>query len=95
MQSQPSSHWKEARAASDALFTILAPGALLARAVEERHRFLFYLGHLEAFDWNLLGKGALGLPAFHADWDALFAFGIDPGPDPQALPTDTPEDWPT
>ncbi len=93
MASNLESLWSESREASDALFRILVPGALYERAVEERHRFLFYLGHLEAFDWNLLGKRALSLPAFHAEWDQLFAFGIDPGAD--ALPTDKPEDWPS
>ena len=24
----------------------------------ERHRMIFYLGHLEAFDWNLLERAA-------------------------------------
>ncbi len=84
--------WKEARLASDQIFTVLAEGALYHRAVDERHRFIFYLGHLEAFDWNLLGTGHLGLTAFHPEWDSLFAFGIDPGPD--ALPNDSAEDWP-
>lgn len=81
-----------AREQSDGLFEILRPGAIYERAVCERHRFLFYLGHLDAFDWNLLGIGTLGLPAFRADWDRLFAFGIDP--DDSHLPTDAAGDWP-
>jgi len=83
---------KLARRASNALFGILAKDSMYDRAVAERHRFIFYLGHLEAFDWNLLGKYHLKLPPFRAEWDHLFAFGIDPGPD--ALPVDRPEDWP-
>jgi len=53
---------------------------------------IFYLGHLEAFDWNLLARHALDVPAFHADFDKLFAFGIDPPPG--QLPDDTPAAWP-
>ncbi len=53
---------------------------------------IFYLGHLEAFDWNLLARYALDVPAFHAEFDHLFAFGIDPPPGD--LPNDTPAAWP-
>lgn len=54
---------------------------------------VFYLGHLEAFDWNQIGAGALSMAAFHAEFDRLFAFGIDP-PSGQ-LPTDRASDWPS
>ncbi len=53
---------------------------------------IFYLGHLEAFDWNLLGP-KLDLPPQDAEFDKLFAFGIDPVDG--GLPTDVPADWPT
>ena len=46
---------QEARAQSDELFDIVRPAALYDRPIPERHRIIFYLGHLEAFDWNLLG----------------------------------------
>lgn len=82
----------DARNHSDALFRILTPEGLYERAVAERHRFIFYLGHLEAFDWNLLARYHLKLPAFRPQWDDLFAFGIDPAQD--ALPIDRAEDWP-
>jgi ergothioneine biosynthesis protein EgtB len=84
-----------ARRRSDELFSLVAPAALIERAIPERHRLIFYLGHLEAFDWNLIGAGVLGLgpadprrPAF----DRLFAFGIDPVDG--NLPADSPDDWP-
>ena len=83
---------REARNRSDQFFRSLAPGALYERAVAERHRFIFYLGHLEAFDWNLLAVGQLGTKPFREDWDRLFAFGIDP--ESTDLPTDSPSDWP-
>lgn len=82
---------RAARGDTDALFAHLTPEALYERAVDERHRFVFYLGHLEAFDWNLL-SGPLDLPSPAATLDQLFAFGIDP--DSQSLPTDGPDAWP-
>ena len=45
-----------ARDDTDALFASLRPAALYDRPVEERHRLIFYLGHLEAFDWNLISE---------------------------------------
>ncbi len=83
---------QEARARSEELFRIVRPAALYDRPVPERHRIIFYLGHLEAFDWNLL-RERLGLSSFDSDFDKLFAFGIDPVEG--GLPTDRPEDWPS
>jgi len=82
----------EARARTDELFGIVRPEALYDRPIAERHRIIFYIGHVEAFDWNLLGRGHFDLPAFDATFDQLFAFGIDPVGG--GLPNDTPEDWP-
>src|SRR6185503_10846367 len=82
-----------AREHTDALFRIVRPDALYDRPIPERHRVIFYLGHLEAFDWNLLARYALDVPAFHAEFDRLFAFGIDPPPG--QLPSDQPSDWPS
>ena len=82
----------EARARTDALFAMVRPDTLYERPIPERHRLIFYLGHLEAFDWNQIGQGAMGLAPFHASFDKLFAFGIDP-PMGQ-LPADRPSDWP-
>ena len=69
---------EDARRRTDDLFARLRPEAMRERPIPERHRFIFYLGHLEAFDWNQVATGALGLPALHAEFDQLFAFGIDP-----------------
>ena len=78
-----------ARQASDQLFAILAPDALYQRPIAERHRLIFYLGHLEAFDRNLLaGQRVSRFP----ELDRLFAFGIDPTDG--KLPNDAPQDWP-
>lgn len=81
----------QARTQTDGLFDIVHPDALYARPIPERHRIIFYLGHLEAFDWNLIGR-AMDLPVFHASFDHLFSFGIDPAAGD--LPTDHPADWP-
>jgi formylglycine-generating enzyme required for sulfatase activity len=83
----------EARRLTDGLFSQVRPEAWCDRPIPERHRIIFYLGHLEAFDWNLLGKRALGLGPISPELDALFAFGIDP-PIGQ-LPQDEPHDWPS
>ena len=81
----------EARAQTDSLFDVVDPDAFYERPIPERHRIIFYLGHLEAFDWNLIGR-ALDMPVFDGDFDHLFSFGIDPGAD--HLPADQPRDWP-
>ncbi len=82
-----------ARALSDDLFRLVHPHAIYDRPIAERHRIIFYIGHLEAFDWNLLHERALGLKPFHPEFDRLFAFGIDPVGG--GLPTDQPSDWPS
>jgi gamma-glutamyl hercynylcysteine S-oxide synthase len=81
-----------ARSRSDQLFEIVRPTALYDRPIPERHRIIFYIGHLEAFDWNLL-LGPLGLSSFNPEYDKLFAFGIDPVDG--GLPNDQPKDWPS
>src|SRR5947208_8874921 len=82
----------DARRRSDALFDIVRPEAMYDRPIPERHRSIFYIGHLEAFDWNLIAKNGLGLSKVSDELDDLFAFGIDP-PIGQ-LPQDRPSDWP-
>ena len=82
---------ERARGCTDALFDLLRPDAIYDRPIPERHRNIFYVGHLEAFDWNLIASHT-GTPGFHPEFDRLFAFGIDP--DAGALPRDQPRDWP-
>ena len=83
----------EARSNTDQLFGLVKPEALYDRPIPERHRIIFYVGHLEAFDWNLLHDRALRLAAFDGKLDRLFAFGIDPVSG--GLPTDQPQGWPS
>ena len=82
----------ESRAVTDDLFRIVRSEAMYDRPIAERHRIVFYLGHLEAFDWNLIAGEALGLEPAHREFDRLFAFGIDPVGG--GLPADQPSDWP-
>ena len=82
----------DARAESDRLFAIVRPDVLYERPIADRHRIVFYIGHLEAFEGNLFRDTVGGLPSFHPEFDRLFAFGIDPVG--TALPSDVPEDWP-
>jgi gamma-glutamyl hercynylcysteine S-oxide synthase len=82
----------EARTRTDELFAIVRPEALYDRPIPQRHRVIFYLGHVEAFDWNLLSERAFGLPTFLPTFDRLFAFGIDPVDG--GVPMDTEGDWP-
>lgn len=88
-----SSRLAQARQKTDALFDLIAPQALYSRAITERHRLVFYIGHLEAFDWNLLCERLLGRASIHRRFEDLFAFGIDPIDGDH--PCDAPSDWPT
>jgi ergothioneine biosynthesis protein EgtB len=81
-----------ARTRTDELFAIVREHAMYERPIPERHRLAFYLGHVEAFDWNLLREPLLATRSFAPDFDRLFAFGIDPVG--TALPSDAPDDWP-
>ena len=83
---------RAARAHTDALFQLVAPETLYARPVPDRHRLIFYIGHLDAFDWNQLGRGVLDLPSSDRNFDRLFEAGIDPSPGQAAA--DLPSDWP-
>ena len=83
----------DARRKSDALFQIVRSEAMYERPIPERHRIIFYVGHLEAFDWNLLHENVFELKSFHPEFDRLFAFGIDPVGG--GLPSDQAADWPS
>jgi len=82
-----------ARNNSDDLFRIVRNDSLYDRPIAERHRTIFYLGHLEAFDFNLFRQGNPSLQSFNPEFDKLFAFGIDPVDG--GLPTDQRADWPS
>jgi ergothioneine biosynthesis protein EgtB len=83
----------EARRVTDELFDIVKREHLYDRPIAERHRIVFYIGHLEAFDRNLFDQRLFHLPNAQPAYDQLFAFGIDPVDG--GLPTDEPGDWPS
>lgn len=83
----------EARANSDRLFEIVREDFLYDRPIPERNRIVFYMGHLEAFDWNVFRTHLFALDSQTLVFDKLFAFGIDPVDG--GLPTDQPADWPS
>ena len=80
----------EARRVTDELFDVVKPEHLYDRPIAERHRIVFYIGHLEAFDRNLLDQRLFDLPSPNPTYDELFAFNIDPMD--KKLPTDQPAD---
>src|SRR3954454_7958866 len=84
---------RKARVASDQLFNVLKPEAAYDRPIAERHRVIFYIGHLDGFDSIQICREGLGLKSKDLELDSLFQAGIDP--DSSNLPTDTPSDWPT
>lgn len=81
-----------ARAQTDKLFSLLYSDFLYERPVPERHRLIFYLGHVDAFDWNHVARWDLSESSFEPSFDKLFEAGIDP--DSKDLPTDQGSDWP-
>jgi formylglycine-generating enzyme required for sulfatase activity len=83
----------EARSASDRLFGILKPEALYERPIVERHRVIFYVGHLDGFDSIRICREALEVRSPDPELDSLFQAGIDP--DSAHLPTDAAADWPS
>jgi formylglycine-generating enzyme required for sulfatase activity len=83
----------EARSRTDSMFALISADAMYERPIPERHRLIFYLGHLEAFDWNQICRWTLGMPSFQESFDQLFEAGIDPSDG--HLPADQPSDWPT
>ena len=84
---------QSARKESDRLFSILRPHAIYERPIAERHRVLFYIGHLDGFDSIQICREALGIQSKDEELDRLFQAGIDPGP--SQLPMDQPSDWPS
>ncbi|MBV8549877.1 MAG: SUMF1/EgtB/PvdO family nonheme iron enzyme [Acidobacteriaceae bacterium] len=82
-----------ARAESDRLFSMLKSDAIYQRPIAERHRVIFYIGHLDGFDSIQICREGAGLKSPDPQLDDLFQAGIDP--DSSHLPADTPADWPT
>src|SRR5579863_3529199 len=82
-----------AREESDRLFQILRPEALYERPIAQRHRVVFYIGHLDGFDAIQISREGAHQPSPDPELDALFQAGIDPGS--ANLPKDKQSEWPT
>jgi hypothetical protein len=79
-------------ARSDEVFATLSPAAFSLRPIALRHPLLFYLGHLPAFAYNQIVRGALGEPPLDAALDSLFERGIDPESESDAVSLSS---WPS
>jgi iron(II)-dependent oxidoreductase len=84
---------QQGREESDRFFDILKPEAIFERPIAERHRVIFYIGHLDGFDSIQICREGLGLKSPDPQLDQLFQAGIDP--DAEHLPQDTAADWPS
>ena len=85
--------YRESRARSAEIFAIPSSDAYYDRPIPLRHPIAFYEGHLPAFAVNTLLKAALGREGIDADYELLFARGIDPESEAAAQsPTDV---WPS
>lgn len=82
---------QHSRRVIDEVFALVAPDSLYERPIPERHRIVFYIGHVEAFDLNLL-RTVFDVTSFAPELDGLFAFGIDPPAG--CLPADAAAEWP-
>lgn len=84
---------QDARKRTEELFSTVRSSYLYERPIRERHRVIFYAGHLDAFDYIQICREGLGQRSKEQALDNLFQAGIDP--DSDSLPSDTPQDWPS
>ncbi|MEA2489450.1 MAG: gamma-glutamyl hercynylcysteine S-oxide synthase, partial [Acidobacteriota bacterium] len=85
--------YRAGRARTKWVFDLLTPEAYYERPIALRNPIVFYEGHLPAFTINTLVKLAHRSPGIDAQFETLFARGIDPdSPDAVKDPTDV---WPS
>jgi gamma-glutamyl hercynylcysteine S-oxide synthase len=82
------------RARTRALFDLLDPCTYYTRPIPLRNPVVFYEGHLPAFAVNTLIKRGLGQPGIDAELETIFARGIDPAEETQAVARGNPA-WPS
>lgn len=85
--------FRRMRARTRALFDLLEPAAYYERPIALRNPIVFYEGHVSAFAVNTLVKKALGLPGIDDHLEAIFARGIDPEAEADAVARGNPV-WP-
>jgi ergothioneine biosynthesis protein EgtB len=77
-----------------AFFDLLDESAYYDRPIRLRNPVVFYEGHLPAFAVNTLIKKALGRPGLDEHLERIFARGIDPEAEAQAVARGNPA-WPS
>jgi iron(II)-dependent oxidoreductase len=85
--------FRRLRARTRDLFALLDPGVYYERPIALRNPIVFYEGHLPAFAVNTLIRKALGAPGIDAELDVIFARGIDPETEANAVARGNPA-WP-
>ena len=85
--------FRRIRARTRALFDLLDPAAYYERPIHLRNPVVFYEGHLPAFAVNTLIKKALGQPGIDEHLETIFARGIDPEAEADAVARGNPA-WP-
>jgi ergothioneine biosynthesis protein EgtB len=85
--------FRRMRARTRALFDLLDPAAYYERPIQLRNPVVFYEGHLPAFAVNTLIKKGLGQPGIDEHLETIFARGIDPEAEADAVARGNPA-WP-
>ena len=89
----PAGFYRKMRGRTRELFDLVAPEAYYDRPIRLRNPIVFYEGHLPAFAVNTLMKLTLGRRGVDAQYETIFARGIDPQDEASAkAPTDF---WPS
>jgi ergothioneine biosynthesis protein EgtB len=87
--------YRKNRRRSRELFDLVAAAVYdHGRPIPLRHPIVFYEGHLPAFSFNTLCKRALGEPGIRAEYETLFARGIDPEDEAKAAASGVAQ-WPS
>ena len=81
------------RARTTAMFELLDESVYYERPIPLRNPIVFYEGHLPAFAVNTLLKKALGLPGIDEHLEVIFARGIDPEAEANAVARGNPACW--
>ena len=78
--------YRRNRARSRAIFDLIDPDVYFTRPIALRNPIVFYEGHLPAFSVISFLKRGLGRPGVDERFETLFARGIDPESEQQAVP---------
>ena len=78
--------YRRNRERSRALFDLIDPEVYYTRPIALRNPIVFYEGHLPAFSVISFLKRGLGHPGVEPRYETLFARGIDPESEQQAVP---------